>query len=190
MYKTSQNPLVLERCKQEGLLEVLTRFNKELDNIQKSLEDYLQTKRKAFPRFYFLSNDELLKILSQTRNPRAVQDYLNKCFDGIKTITFASQSSNEITEMISPENEIVTLTKTLFAHENIEAWLNDLEDTMYLSVYEETKKCVENYPDMSLSRRDWIYKGFPCQSVITTDQIMWAHFIEKQFDLIQSGKKP
>ena len=30
-------------------------------------------KRMAFPRFYFLSNNELLDILANARNPRAIQ---------------------------------------------------------------------------------------------------------------------
>lgn len=53
----------------------LMRINKYvLEDVQKSLEAYLRVKREAFPRFYFLSNDELLEILAQaTRNPRAVE---------------------------------------------------------------------------------------------------------------------
>lgn len=72
MAKTNKKPLVIECCSSEELLKKFQLYNKTLEDIQKCLEDYLETKRAAFPRFYFLSNDELLEILSQTRNPHAV----------------------------------------------------------------------------------------------------------------------
>lgn len=56
-----------------GLLDVFAGLDKTLEKIQKSLDDYLELKRQQFPRFYFLSNDNLLDILGLAKDPQNVQ---------------------------------------------------------------------------------------------------------------------
>lgn len=58
-------PHLLSTCASARLLEQFQDCNKQLESVQKGLADYLETKRLAFARFFFLSNDELLQILSQ-----------------------------------------------------------------------------------------------------------------------------
>ena len=78
------------------------------------IQDYLETKRIAFPRFYFLSNEELLQILAQTRDAQAVQPHLRKCFDALVKLEFGKEAGSvDIMAMISPENEVVQFTKVL-----------------------------------------------------------------------------
>ena len=131
MIRTKKNALVIEVCASEALLGKFQNNNKALDEIQKCLEDYLETKRSAFPRFYFLSNDELLEILSQTRNAQAVQPHLRKCFDNVVKVEFSKEKdSSEILGMVSAEKEYVGWSESVWAKGAVEYWLGNIEKMM------------------------------------------------------------
>ncbi|KAK0176317.1 hypothetical protein PV328_000464 [Microctonus aethiopoides] len=183
MRKTAKMPLAMVSCTQPGLLEQLQENNKNLDEIIKCLEAYLDTKRIAFPRFFFLSNDELLEILAQTRNPHAVQRHLQKCFDAIYRLEFGAAAAPEASEktsavlttdilaMISPEGERVSLGKGLKARGNVENWLSKVEESMFISLRRRMKAAIG---DLETRGRQEFIATHPSQIVLTVSQILWV----------------
>ncbi|XP_060941446.1 dynein axonemal heavy chain 6 [Limanda limanda] len=190
MGRVKKMPNALRAAVQPDLLETFQHNNALLEEIQKCLEDYLESKRVIFPRFCFLSNDELLKILAQTRNPQAVQPHLRKCFDAITRLEFAllpkdpdakqaapdaeqeTIYSKVILFMISPEGEKVGLTKGLKAQGNVEEWLCKVEEAMFSSLRNLSKAAIEDY--LTKTREEWVVAGHPSQVVLTISQLMWC----------------
>ncbi|KAA6353953.1 MAG: putative Dynein heavy chain 1, axonemal [Streblomastix strix] len=75
MNQTHAKHSVLEFCAPENLWTTFQEIFQVLESVANGLESYLEMKPKAFPHFYFLSPDELLDILSQTKDPTRVQSY-------------------------------------------------------------------------------------------------------------------
>jgi dynein heavy chain len=177
MKRTNENPNCLKAGTHVGLLETFVKHNAALDKIQKSLEDYLETKRMAFPRFYFLSNDELLEILAQTKDPQAVQPHLRKCFDNLVRLDFGDQpGSSDILAMMSGEGEKVPLGRNLKARGNVEDWLTAVQHNMQTSLHKAMKACLSEYS--AEARGTWVLQH-PGQCIASCAQMAWANGCEE-----------
>ncbi|XP_030840434.1 dynein heavy chain 1, axonemal isoform X1 [Strongylocentrotus purpuratus] len=177
MKNAKENPQVISLCPDARLLDNLKECNKLLDQVQKGLSEYLETKRASFPRFYFLSDDELLEILSQTKDPTAVQPHLRKCFENIARLRF--EDDLKITQMFSSDGEMVPFEQTLYPKGNVEDWLLEVERVMRESLREILGKSLEQYP--TVERTDWVL-NWPGQVVIAGCQTFWTTMVEEALE--------
>jgi dynein heavy chain len=155
MSRVSENPKILVVTAVPQLLTKLRESDALLEEIQKGLNDYLEKKRLFFPRFFFLSNDELLEILSETKDPMRVQPHLKKCFEGIASLVF--QDGTKIIAMCSSENEKVKLKEVIEpaqAKGAVEKWLLQVEKVMQSSVHQQISNSYKAYVDTP--REKWV----------------------------------
>jgi dynein heavy chain len=178
-----ENPGVLDFAEIENLLINFQDANKLLDVIQKGLNDYLETKRLYFPRFFFLSNDELLSILSETKDPTRVQPHMNKAFEAIAKVRF--DAKDEIIEaMVSGEGEVVEFFQkvNVMAGDNkgnVEKWLKQVESSMQMALRTITDKSVAAYAETE--RTKWVIE-WPGQVVICVDMVYFSMEVAEALD--------
>jgi dynein heavy chain len=171
------NPKVLEYCDNSKLLERFKESDALLEQVQKGLSDYLETKRSVFARFYFLSNDELLSILSESKDVKLVQPHLKKCFEGIDKVKFGDDL--RIDRIISPEGEEIMLTKIIDpVGKNVENWMLELEGLMRLSVRQVMQFAIEDYA--KTPRPKWMQK-WAGMCVLNGSQMHWTKEMEELF---------
>lgn len=164
---------VIKICPDVNLLESLQECQSLLEVVQKGLSNYLEMKRRIFPRFYFLSDEELLEILAQAKNVQAVQPHLRKCFENIQEVRF--EEDLQITRMYSAEREEVVLDPPMYPLRSVEFWLGDLETVM--------RTTIRNIIGTALlvidviPRKAWVYM-WPGQVTLCCGQTYWTAQVE------------
>ncbi|XP_037663927.1 dynein heavy chain 2, axonemal isoform X3 [Choloepus didactylus] len=182
MDRMSKDNNALRSTHHPGLLDKLIEMNTILEDIQKSLDMYLETKRHIFPRFYFLSNDDLLEILGQSRNPEAVQPHLKKCFDNIKLLRIQKLggpgSKWEAVGMFSGDGEYIDFLHSVLLEGPVESWLGDVERAMRVTLRDLLRNCRLALKKFLNKRDKWV-KDWAGQMVITASQIQWTADVTK-----------
>ncbi|XP_060831781.1 dynein axonemal heavy chain 1-like [Bombus pascuorum] len=173
MKNAYENPYVIKICPDINLLESLQECQSLLEVVQKGLSNYLEMKRRIFPRFYFLSDEELLEILAQAKNVQAVQPHLRKCFENIQEVKF--EEDLQITRMYSAEREEVLLDPPMYPLRSVEYWLGDLETVMRTTIRNiigAALLVVDEIP-----RKTWVYM-WPGQVTLCCGQTYWTAQVE------------
>ena len=117
----------------EGRDKILQEFITEIDLCEKALNEYLEQKKKIFPRFYFVSNQALLDILSNGNNPEKVNEYLSDCFDGMRDMKLIESDKRPLRSacgMFAKDGEYVEFDSTFTCQGAVENYLCDLERKM------------------------------------------------------------
>lgn len=149
----------------------------------------MEAKRGQFPRFYFLSNDDLLEIIGQSKDPRPILDHISKMFEGVHTLTVnevgggRANKNYEITQLVSENQkgckETVELLKPIQVEAKVESWLKNLIKEMKAALrqifwkyrHEHGANSKKQYEREKLAKAIRPTQG---QVLITSAQMAWT----------------
>lgn len=181
MERANEQRNVIQCCTNDMLKNMLGPLQEDLEFCQKKLENYLESKRKLFPRFYFVSNTVLLKILSQGSDPNSVQEDFEKLFDAISRVRFDEQDRKLITaimQCVGKDEEVVELTEPVKAEGNIEQWLRNLELEMQRSMRDVCKDASSNCFQMELAQ----FVEYQSQVALLGIQMIWTQKVQEALE--------
>ncbi|KAF4030914.1 Dynein heavy chain C-terminal domain [Phytophthora infestans] len=190
MKNAVMEPNVVLACSVDSRLESLKEMTAMLEKCQKSLNEYLDKKKKIFPRFYFVSNVALLEILSNGNNPKKIMPFLGDCYDSLCDLVFEDDSPNAAHTMVAKDGESVKLPTIFTMAGAVESWLNELTEAMRFCLRKEMHDSIETAAnwDVEKPRHQWLF-DYPAQVVLNSTQIYWTEETEMALEEFENGQE-
>jgi dynein heavy chain len=198
MMDASQNSLIVDVCCTEGREDALRDICEGIESCEKALNEYLEQKKKVFPRFYFCANQALLDILSNGNKPLKVAEYLGDIFDGVLTLNFskAPDTGRIASGHLSKDGETVEWKDDMHIEGAVENYLVALEAMFRIQLREELELGrttadnweVDTTPGAPTSRAYWL-EAFCAQLALVAAQIVWTEETAHAFEEIESGSE-
>ncbi|GMH98843.1 hypothetical protein TrLO_g14194 [Triparma laevis f. longispina] len=191
--KCDQVKNVKTACTQSGLLAKLESLQNDQEICKKSLSDFLDGKRRLFPRFYFTSEADLLDILSNGSMPVKIMRHVDKVFLATKALELEEAPG------VRPKakcfvagvgQETVDFEPYVPLEGKVEIYLQLVLEGQISALKKRLEKSTKNYPNMG--RTDWLMHKFqgksddPAQISILVAAIQYVKEVEDAF--MQLGK--
>jgi dynein heavy chain len=184
-------------CNEPGLLGSLESTQSQLDICKKSLADFLDGRRRQFPRFYFTSEADLLDILSNGSQPAKIMVHVSKIYLSTKTFELDEKGGKDgrpaaAKWIAGVGSEDVQFEPAVPLDGKVEVYLQTVLDGFKKTMFNHTVRSIDRYHQME--RMEWVMHGGKAPSdmaqvILLVAAINYADDLEqKVFPGIAKGK--
>eukprot|EP00659_Diplonema_papillatum_P003564 gene3564-5529_t len=175
---------VLER--DDDIEEVLGIVLDVLRQCEKALADYLESKKRLFPRFFFLADADLVDILSKGSQPKEIMTHMSKIVDAVDTFNFLPDRPSTVHGIVSIQGEKVPLAYEYTCQGAVEDWLSGCIDVVRASIKAKIDEANSSY--MEQPRISWIFNCC-CQAVIVASRLQFTWETNSAFAQLEDGNE-
>nr|CAB3238693.1 dynein heavy chain 8, axonemal-like [Phallusia mammillata] len=163
MRATEKNTNVLQGCSRKGLLPMLEKMDFKMEQCRHALLGNLERRRQRFPRFYFLSPEDVMNIVCYGYDLNAVNKYLCKVLPHLGRLVFTEQplvvnkpspgrasaggrKRYKVTGVSSTAGEVMTFHRPLIYEGPMSLWLPQLLMAIQATLQEHLHVSLGNDP--------------------------------------------
>jgi len=179
-------------CNQGNIYQKLEKVQGALEMCQKALNEFMDSKRKSFPRFYFMSANDLLDVLSNGNQPEKVVPQFPKFFICLEdyTLEFPDGEGTRPTAVgmnACVGKEYVPFPEPLPLVGKVESYLDKCIDAFQKALRYYAKEDVTRYFDTGCmddgaKRGQFIADSKSAQCALLVQLITWVILVEKAFE--------
>lgn len=175
-------------CNQDYVLPQLEKIEDDLAICEKALNEFMYSKKVAFPRFFFVSSADLLDILSNGNNPQKIMVHMPKIISALDTLELKKEGQYPIALGMKA---CVGVEYVKFVEERklvgkVECYLQDVIDTMRESLREISKASLKKFG--TLNKEEWLVQD-PAQVTLLINLCSYVQNVEKAFNNLTTDKE-
>jgi len=162
------------------VLPKLEELQKELTICEKALNEFMDSKRLAFPRFFFVSPADLLDILSNGNLPPKIMCHMPKIISAMETLELLEEGVRPFAKGMHScvGKEYVEFTSELKLLGKVEIYLQDVLNCMRSSLKDISVKSLKKFTE--IDKESWLIQD-PAMVTLLINNCSWVISCEKAF---------
>ena len=196
-------PRVLVVASTPRLLDMCKECSKGFDEVTIGIREYLNVKRREFPRFYFLSDYELLNIISN-RDPQHLAAHISKLFHGVRGFVVENEA---IASLVGCDQESLTFSEPIMLQKHsggkhnvdnrieqnanvgarpsidfrpIHEVLQEIESKSRAEILRSVHSAIASRIAEEMQYHDWVVSSIS-QAVETAEDVVWNRAVLRYF---------